>query len=120
MSNALQIDNIYYDLDKFFIRKDAEVELMKIVLLMESYPKMQIAINSHTDSRQTKEYNMQLSINRAKAAYNWLIKNGIKANRLSFKGFGENKLLNNCKDNVDCTETEHQKNRRSEFIITKM
>ena len=120
LSNALQIDNIYYDLDKFFIRKDAEVELMKIVLLMESYPKMQIAINSHTDSRQTKEYNMQLSINRAKAAYNWLIKNGIKANRLSFKGFGENKLLNNCKENVDCTEAEHQKNRRSEFIITKM
>ena len=49
-----------------------------------------------------------------------MVKNGIESKRLTAKGFGESKLINDCSDGVPCTETEHQQNRRSEFIVIKM
>ena len=81
---------------------------------------MKIAINSHTDSRQTQTYNDKLSNNRAKSTRKWLIKNGISANRLTARGYGETKLVNNCSDGVDCSEEQHQANRRSEFIVISL
>ena len=50
----------------------------------------------------------------------WLVKNGIDANRLTGKGYGETQLVNKCADGVKCSEDEHQDNRRSEFIITAL
>jgi len=81
---------------------------------------MKIAINSHTDSRQTQAYNIVLSNNRAKSTRKWLIKQGISADRLTANGYGETKLVNNCSDGVDCTEEQHQANRRSEFIVISL
>jgi outer membrane protein OmpA-like peptidoglycan-associated protein len=81
---------------------------------------MKLDIRSHTDSRQTFKYNEVLSTKRAKSTVNWLIKNGIQADRLTAKGYGETQLVNKCADNVICTEEEHQLNRRSEFIITAL
>ena len=117
---ALQINRIYFDLDKFNIRPDAAVDLMKIKLLLDEYPNMEIQINSHTDSRQTEQYNERLSHKRAVSTYNWLVEQGINQKRLKFKGYGESKLLNKCNNDSICTEEEHQKNRRNEFIITKI
>ncbi|WP_141384446.1 OmpA family protein, partial [Flavobacterium flevense] len=57
---------------------------------------------------------------RAKSTISWLVQNGINANRLTGKGYGESQLVNKCTDNVKCTEEEHQMNRRSEFIITDL
>lgn len=117
---VLKLNPIYFDLDKHNIRPDASLELAKVFAVLEEYPSMKIDIRSHTDSRQTHAYNERLSSNRAKSTSEWLITNGINRNRLTWKGYGETELVNGCADGVDCSEVEHQMNRRSEFIIVKM
>jgi outer membrane protein OmpA-like peptidoglycan-associated protein/tetratricopeptide (TPR) repeat protein len=124
LGNALNIKMIYFDLDKSYIRADAAAELAKILAVMEEYPTMEIDIRSHTDCRQTAAYNEALSDRRAKSTRGWLISKGINASRLTAKGYGESQLVNNCPceptNESTCTEEQHQENRRSEFIITKM
>lgn len=120
LRKTLGIDIIYFDLDKSNIRPDAAVELAKILEVMKEYPTLEIDVRSHTDSRQTDKYNLILSERRAKSTIQWLIDNGIEAKRLTGKGYGETQLLNNCADDVPCSEEEHQVNRRSEFIIKKL
>lgn len=121
LRKALGIDIIYFDLDKANIRPDAAVELAKVLEVMIQYPTMKIDVRAHTDCRQTAKYNEALSDRRAKSTIAWLVKNGINANRLSGKGYGESQLINNCNceptNKSDCSEEQHQKNRRSEFII---
>lgn len=120
LAKILDVSIIYFDLDKWNIRPDAAEDLEKIIAVMNQYPNMEIDIRSHTDSRQTHKYNEQLSDRRAKSTLEFLVKNGIKRNRLTAKGYGETQLVNNCSDDVPCSEAEHQKNRRSEFIVLKM
>lgn len=124
LAKTLGIPIIYFDLDKSFIRKDAAFELAKVLAVMQEYPKMKIDVRSHTDCRQTAQYNEALSDRRAKSTMAWLVKNGIEANRLTAKGYGESQLVNDCgcepTNKSNCTEEQHQANRRSEFIITAM
>jgi len=120
LSKVFHIKEIYFDLDKYNIRPDAAIELAKILEVLLEYPTMKIAINSHTDSRQTSTYNVILSNNRAKSSKEWLRKQGISSDRLTAKGYGETNLVNNCKDGVDCNEEQHQANRRSEFIVISL
>ena len=120
LRTVLNIDIIYFDLDKWNIRPDAAVELAKILETMKEYPNIQVDVRSHTDSRSSHKYNETLSSRRAKSTVDWLVKNGIAANRLTSKGYGESQLLNGCSDGVKCSEEDHQRNRRSEFIIVKM
>ncbi len=124
LAKTLNIPIIYFDLDKSFIRKDAAFELEKVLAVLQQYPKMKIDIRSHTDCRQTIKYNIALSNRRAKSTIAWLIKNGIEASRLTGRGYGETQLVNNCEceptNKSDCTEDQHQLNRRSEFIVVSM
>jgi outer membrane protein OmpA-like peptidoglycan-associated protein len=120
LAKTLDIPMIYFDLDKSFIRKDASYELAKVLEVMQQNPAMKVEVRSHTDSRQTANYNEKLSDKRAKATVAWLVKNGINSARLIGKGYGESQLVNPCADGVICTEEEHQANRRSEFIIVSM
>lgn len=113
----LKLEPIYFDLDKYNIRPDAEIELAKILSAMREYPELKIHIESHTDSRAGDRYNEILSDNRAKSTLEWLVNNGIDRSRLTAKGYGEYQLVNECSNEVDCTEEEHQLNRRSMFII---
>ncbi len=117
---TLRLNPIYFDLDKSDIRPDAELELQRVLAVLNQNINITIDIRSHTDSRQTKQYNQALSDARAKSTQNYLINNGITASRLTYKGYGETKLVNKCSDGVDCTEDEHQLNRRSEFIISSV
>ncbi len=117
---VLNLNPIYFDLDKHAIRSDAAVELAKILAVLEEYPAMKIDIRSHTDSRASHKYNDQLSERRARSTREWLISHGIESSRLTAKGYGERELLNKCADGVKCSEEEHQANRRSEFIILEM
>ncbi|WDF57970.1 OmpA family protein [Flavobacterium sp. KACC 22758] len=112
------IKMIYFDLDKYNIRTEAAIDLEKILDVLNQHPAMKLDIRSYTDSRATHTYNKILSERRAKATVDWLIKNGVAKNRLTGKGYGETQLVNQCSDGVDCTEEQHQMNRRSEFIIT--
>ena len=120
LGKILGVSIIYFDLDKWNIRPDAAEDLEKIIAVMNQYPNMTIDIRSHTDSRQTHKYNELLSDRRAKSTLEFMVKNGINRNRLTAKGYGETQLVNNCSDDVPCSEAEHQKNRRSEFIVLKM
>lgn len=117
LAKALSLRHIYFDLDKSFIRKDARVELEKIVEVLTQNPSIKIEIGSHTDSRQSKQYNQELSQRRAKSTLEYLVKRGINKNRLKATGYGETQLVNQCADGVQCSEAEHQLNRRSTFVI---
>lgn len=117
LAKMLGIKEIYFDFDKSNIRPDAEVELQKVITVMEQYPKLTIAIRSHTDSRGNDNYNLKLSDQRARSTKNYLISHGIDTNRLSAKGVGEQELVNRCVNGVKCPDEQHQENRRSEFII---
>lgn len=139
INDIIKLDNIYYDLDKWNIRDDAEVELKKIIRLLNENPDMVIELTSHTDCRHTAAYNMTLSQRRAQAAVNY-IRKGVKTNpnRISGKGMGESEPVNNCKCECEqsasevgmkkfrecedeqvknCTDEQHQANRRTEFKI---
>lgn len=113
----LTLQPIYFDFDKHNIRPDAAIELAKILAAMREYAELIIHIESHTDSRGSHEYNEQLSERRAQSTMKWLIDQGISKERLSAKGYGETRLINECSDGVSCSEEAHQLNRRSMFII---
>jgi peptidoglycan-associated lipoprotein len=85
---------------------------------------MEIDIRSHTDCRQTAKYNLSLSDRRAESTIAWLIQKGINKSRITGRGYGESQLINNCgcepTNESNCTEEQHQANRRSEFIIMKL
>ena len=120
LAKTFGIKMIYFDLDKSNIRPDAAFELEKIVDVMKQNPTMKIDVRSHTDSRASKKYNDLLSERRANSTREWMISNGIEAERISAKGFGESQLINKCSDGEKCSEQEHQQNRRSEFIILSL
>jgi outer membrane protein OmpA-like peptidoglycan-associated protein len=121
LRDAFNLNPIYFDLDKSNIRPDAEIELQKIIAVLNKYPTMKIDVRSHTDSRATTSYNNALSNRRNNATINYLVKVGeIDTDRLTGKGYGESELINKCADGVSCTDEEHQLNRRSDFIIVKM
>lgn len=110
---------IYFDFDKSDIREDAKVELEKIFVVLEKYPKIKLNLRAHTDSKGDAVYNRKLSERRALATMNYLLNKGISSNRLTAKGYGEDQLTNTCADGFECSEEEHQQNRRTEFIIVK-
>ncbi|MEK6492758.1 OmpA family protein [Myroides odoratimimus] len=116
----LKLQPIYFDFDQSFIRRDAAIELMKVVEVMREYPAMKIDVRSHTDSRGNDTYNLALSDRRVKATIKWMISQGIEPNRLTGRGYGESQLQNRCSNGVPCSEADHQLNRRSEFIIIEM
>jgi peptidoglycan-associated lipoprotein len=107
------LENIYYDLDRFEIRDDAAIELDKLVTILKDNPNIKIELSSHTDDRQTDQYNLKLSERRAQAAVDYLVSQGISQPRLVARGYGESKLL--IPNAV--TEEQHQVNRRTEFKI---
>ncbi|MES2566143.1 MAG: OmpA family protein [Bacteroidota bacterium] len=124
LAKMIDIKPIYFDLGKSTIRKDAATELDKIVTVMKEYPAMVIELGAHTDCRGVAAANLKLSGARAKASAAYIVKKGIDKTRIAGKGYGESKLLNSCacegKVKPTCSEDEHAKNRRTEFIIVKL
>ena len=113
------INNIYFDLDKYYIRADAASELDKVVRIMKKCPNIHVEASSHTDSRSSHAYNETLSQNRAQSTVDYITKiGGISSSRINAIGYGETRLRNKCADNVKCSETDHQMNRRTQFEIT--
>ncbi|MBC8109754.1 MAG: OmpA family protein, partial [Verrucomicrobia bacterium] len=111
------VENMYYDLDKYNIRPDAQATLDKVVRLMKENAAMKIDISSHTDARGAANYNAILSNRRSQSVVEYLSKKGIAANRMSMRSHGEAELLNACADNMHCPEEEQQRNRRTEFQV---
>src|SRR5690554_135189 len=113
----IELENIYFDLNQWDIKPQAAKTLDILVNLLNKYPRMEIQLGAHTDSRASEEYNLRLSNRRANATLEYLVENGIDRNRLRSKGFGETKPLVACGGN--CSEAEHSINRRCEFLILK-
>ncbi len=113
---AIVLENILYDYNKADIRPDAAVELDKLVTILQENPKISVELSSHTDSRGKDAYNMKLSSDRAKSAVNYIISKGVASARITSRGYGETKPV--VKDAK--TEEEFQKNRRTEFKVTKI
>ena len=124
IATLIEISPIYFDVNKSNIRPDAATELDKIVQIMNEYSSMIVELGSHTDCRATYSYNRSLSDRRAKSSANYIKSRITNPERIYGKGYGESKLKNKCecegRRKVDCTEEEHQANRRTEFLIIKM
>lgn len=111
------IPNIYYDYDSTALRPESKVVLDSILAFFKDNKDLTIEIGSHTDSRGKDAYNLKLSQGRAKSVVDYLISKGIAEDRLVAVGYGKTRLINRCATGVDCTEEEHQKNRRTTFRI---
>ena len=114
---VVRLNNIYYDYNSANIREDAARELDRLVKILADNPTMKIELGSHSDSRGSDSYNLTLSQKRAKSAVDYLISQGIDKSRLVNKGYGETKIKNRCVNGVECTDEEHEENRRTEFVI---
>lgn len=116
-NGTITLRQIHYDYNKSDIRPDVTPELDRVLQLMNDYPDMSIELSSHTDSRGSDEYNMKLSQARADAAVKYLESRGVTRSRIIAKGYGETRLLNKCKNSVECTEEQHAQNRRTDFTV---
>lgn len=115
----IQLNKIYYDMGKANITEAASSDLEKLVQFLTDNPTFKIEIASHTDnSIGSDEANMVLSQQRAAAVVKYLVQKGIPSSRMSAKGYGVTRLKYNCGPGTNCTEEQHQANRRTEFNVT--
>ena len=91
IDNPIELSNIFYDFDKWDLRPESMVTLDKLVETLNDNPKVTIELMSHTDSRNTEEYNLTLSQKRAQSVVDYLISKGIELDRLAAKGYGKSK-----------------------------
>ena len=110
----LMLEHIYYDYGQSTIRPDAAQELDVLAQFLKGHPTLSIELRSHTDSRGEAHFNKDLAESRARAAASYLMQKDIAAWRIQAIGMGEEQPLNKCVDGVECTEEEHQVNRRTE------
>ena len=113
----IELENIYFDLDRWEIKDEAARTLDVLVDLLKKYPRMEIELGAHTDSRATPSYNLALSQKRADAAMNYIVSKGVSQGRINARGYGESQPLVDCGGN--CSDVEYSINRRCEFIIVK-
>ncbi len=118
INKRIQIQNIYYDYDKWDIRADAAERLDNVVTLMKDNPGISVELGSHTDSRGNDDYNQKLSQRRAAAAVAYIVSEGADSARITARGYGESQLVNRCRNGVECSDEMHQQNRRTELRIT--
>ena len=114
---GIGLKNILFDLNKYVIKEEAKVELNRLVRFMQDNPGVKIEVGSHTDCRSSAKYNQILSQNRANASVAYVVSQGIDKSRITGKGYGESKLLNECADGVKCAEELHSINRRTEMKV---
>jgi outer membrane protein OmpA-like peptidoglycan-associated protein len=117
INQSVRLENIYFEYDKWEILPEAEKDLFDLKELLVQNPTVVIEISSHTDTRGASKYNQQLSQERADATKHWLVNAGIPEQRIVSIGYGEEKLINNCQQRVNCSEEQHAFNRRTEFKI---
>jgi len=106
------LKNIFYETDKFQLKKESEIELNKLVGLLRKNPRLCIEISGHTDNVGGLEHNKTLSTNRAKTVFDYLVQHGIKPERLKYAGYAYSKPI---ADNN--TASGRALNRRTEFKV---
>lgn len=115
--SKFELTNIYYGFDKSIPKASSQPSMNRLVEIMENNPGLKVEIQSHTDSRGPANYNLLLSHKRANGVVDYMVSKGIERDRFKAVGKGESQLTNKCADGVPCPNSEHAKNRRTEFII---
>lgn len=115
-SEVIKLRNIYFDFNKAQLDDNDKVELEKVSEVLKSFPSVQLVVRAHADDRGHYTYNLYLSKKRAKAVGGYLIKGGISKNRILQEAMGETVPEIPC-ETRECTEEEHQRNRRAEFVL---
>ncbi len=114
------IDPIYFDLASSYLSKKAKIQLQQTVTMMKEHPKMVIELGAHSDAQGSDKINNWFSDRRAKRTTDYMIGKGIASNRITGKGYGATQLVNDCIRNAECSEAQHAKNRRTDFVIINM
>lgn len=116
LKKSFAISDIYFDLDDATLRSDALPVLNTLVILMKENPEIRVATSAYSDSRMSK-YNEKLALSRAQSAINYLISQGISADRLQIEKHGRPDMGNPCNNDPSCSLAVQQLNRRTEFNI---
>jgi outer membrane protein OmpA-like peptidoglycan-associated protein/outer membrane protein assembly factor BamB len=116
-NESFNLPSIYYETNSYEINATSAEQLDKLYILLKKNYHINVTFESHTDSKGKDAYNLKLSENRSKSAVKYLIKKGIPKERLIAIGYGETKLVNQCKNDVNCSPEEHAANRRTEISL---
>lgn len=116
----IKTDEINFDYKLWYLRRDSKRAIDKVIALMKKYPDMIVEVGTHSDIRGKARYNLELSKKRATAVRMYFLENGIEPDRISAIGYGETKPVIKCKTEEDCTEEQHELNRRCEFIVKQI
>lgn len=121
IAKVINLKPIYFGEGSSNLNTESTQILEQIVKVLNENPSMIIEINAHTDCRGSYNSNMALSDSRAKSCATYISTRISNPSRISGKGFGETKPVNNCSCEGDviskCAEKEHEQNRRTEFIL---
>jgi outer membrane protein OmpA-like peptidoglycan-associated protein len=120
LGKALLVEKINFNVNDTAFTAEANPALEKFYTILANNTQLTVEIAVHTDSRGDDNYNLELSQQRADKIVAYLVGKGITANRLWGKGYGESRLVNHCSNGVRCTSTEHNANRRVEFVIVRL
>ncbi|GGW29500.1 OmpA family protein [Arenibacter certesii] len=116
--NVIKLNKFFFNKGKYNVTPEISRELDKVVAAINSFPELQLKIESHTDSRGSNRYNINLSNRRSDAIKDYLMQEGVPENNIiESVGYGEEQLLNNCKNGVFCLEMLHNRNERTNIII---
>ena len=114
-----KLENIFYDLNEASLREESKTSLDKLAQFLISND-LKIELSAHTDARGSRSYNQNLSQRRAQSCVDYLIEKGVSKSSIKAKGYGESRLVNECRDGVKCSEEKHQENRRTEVEILEV
>lgn len=108
---------IHYETGAYEISKENRKYMNNIAGVLKENKQFILRVNSHADATGNDDFNLALSVKRAKEIKNYLVKKGIAADRIMTYGYGESRPLNNCTNGVACSELQHRQNRRTEFVF---
>jgi outer membrane protein OmpA-like peptidoglycan-associated protein len=112
VGSTIVLRNVFFDFDKSTLKTESYTELDRLVQIMNENPSLKIELGGHTDSKGADDYNQRLSEARAKACVDYLISKGVKADRMTWKGYGETVPID-----TNDTDAGRANNRRTEFKI---
>lgn len=116
---VVKMKDFFFAKGKNLVTSDIALELDKAVIVAQNFPGVQLRIETHTDSRGSNSANMKISQERADAIRNYLIQNGVPSSSvIGSQGYGEERLVNNCKNGVYCLDFLHQQNDRTIIVVS--
>jgi outer membrane protein OmpA-like peptidoglycan-associated protein len=117
--NLSVTENVYYESGKFNLTYEGEIVLDKVITILKANPGVKLEVISHTDARGDDASNLSLSQKRSNSVLDYIISKGVDKSRLAAIGKGEGSIRNRCRNGVECSDKEHEFNRRTEFNFIK-